>query len=205
MKKLVYDEQLVEIPLEKPVAYPVDCALLLRTLFQPHLLSTFRKGTDILRAALLINLCIDLCGRIGELLVRTRFYDDEGIEILDESVLGSILTWGRVKFELHQDNPTQPVRVSAELMVKGMKGQKRMPGLFKGIPLSTLTPESAFDDSVRLLLYLAIIEGHLVNERITGLHCLQKFRPGPLGMELLTKESSDNIPVFIDGTSINRP
>jgi hypothetical protein len=160
------------MPLEKPVAYPTDSSLLLSALYRPHLLSTFRNGMDILRATLLINLCIDLCGRVGELLVRQRYYDDDGNEILDETVLGFILTWGRVRFELHQANPSQPVRVSAVVKITGMKGQKKIPGLYKEIPLSALTPEHAFDDSVRLLLYLAIIEGHLVNEDITGLDCL---------------------------------
>lgn len=203
VEKLLCDEKLETMPLEKPVAYPADSALLLSALYRPHVPSTFRNGTDILRATLLINLSIDLCGRIGELLIHQLYYDDQGVEILDDSVIGCVLTWGRVKFQVHRVDPAGPVRVSAVVEITGMKGMKKTPGFFKKIPLSTLPPEHAFDDSVRLLLYLAIVEGHFVNERITGVHCLQQLQPGPFGMELAIKESSKNIPVFVDG--IGRP
>lgn len=58
-------ESLNLISFDKLIVYPADSTLLLKALFQPHFLVKFKNLTEVLRAALLINLCIDLCGRIS--------------------------------------------------------------------------------------------------------------------------------------------
>ncbi|KAK9360820.1 hypothetical protein V1504DRAFT_433356 [Lipomyces starkeyi] len=181
---------------DKPVAYPQDVTFLIRNLFRPE--AKFTSMHQVLQFVLLLNLCIDLMGRIGELLYNGR-NDVPEEYIINEPWLSYLLIWRRVTFWAHlQDDGS--IKFTVVLRITGMKGQKRTPSLFKEIPLHSLSPEAALEDSCRLILYLAILEGHLEIDSLNGLASIQRLQTTCTGTRLQIKESSLDLPVFQQST-----
>jgi hypothetical protein len=187
---LAPQENLNLMPEGKAVAYPKDVTFLIKNLFRPEILAKFVSMHQVLQFTLLLNLNIDLMGRIGELVLVGASADDPAEKWLDY-----LLIWRRVTFWVHlQDDGS--VKFSANVRITGMKGQKKTPGLFKEIPMTHLLPEEALEDSCRLLLYLAILEGHMEIDSVDSLASIQNLLTTKTGTRLKIKESSLDLPVF---------
>ncbi|KAK9244339.1 hypothetical protein V1506DRAFT_541711 [Lipomyces tetrasporus] len=183
---------------DKAVAYPKDVMFLISNLFRPDVLAKFPSMHQALQFVLLLNLTIDLMGRIGELLFNTT----------NEPWLSYLLIWRRVTFWAHvQDDGS--INFSVVLRITGMKGQKKTPGLFKEVPLHSLSPEAGLEDSCRLILYLAILEGHLEIDSLDGLASIRRLQTTRTGTRLQIKESSLDLPVSqqstLSGDLMGRP
>ncbi|KAK9244338.1 hypothetical protein V1506DRAFT_507590 [Lipomyces tetrasporus] len=196
---LAPQEELNLLPEDKAVAYPKDVTFLISNLFRPEVLAKFPSMHQALQFVLLLNLNIDLMGRIGELIFVGIRPDDADENTITEPWLSYLLIWRRVTFWAHlQDDGS--IKFSVVLRITGMKGQKRTPGLFKEVPLQSLSPEAGLEDSCRLILYLAILEGHLEIDSLDGLASIQRLRTTRTGTKLQIKESSLDIPVFQQST-----
>ncbi|KAK9429805.1 hypothetical protein V1505DRAFT_373058 [Lipomyces doorenjongii] len=205
---LAPQEKLNLIPEDKAVAYPKDVTFLISNLFRPDVLAKFPSMHQALQFVLLLNLSIDLMGRIGELLFVGIRNDDSDDNTGIEPWSSYLLIWRRVTFWAHlQDDGS--IKFSVVLRITGMKGQKRIPGLFKEIPLHSLSPEAGLEDSCRLILYLAILEGHLELDSLDGLASIQTLQTTGTGTRLQIKESSLDMPVFqqstLSGDLMGRP
>ncbi|KAK9344591.1 hypothetical protein V1522DRAFT_393330 [Lipomyces starkeyi] len=138
-------------------------------------------------------------GRIGELLLVGIRHDDAHENATTEQWLSHLLIWRRVTFWAHLRHDGS-ITFSVVLRITGMKGQKRTPGLFKEVPLHSLSPDAGLEDSCRLILYLAILEGHLEIDSLDGLASVQRLQTSGTGTRLRMKESSLDIPVFQQST-----
>jgi len=96
--------------------------------------------------------------------------------------------------KINQDDDS--IKFSVDVRITGMKGQKKTPGLFKEVPLTHLLPEIALEDSCRLLLYLAIVKGHLEMDAVDSLSSIQNLQTTKTRTRLQIQESSLDLPVF---------
>lgn len=76
-----------------------------------------------------------------------------------------------------------------------MKGMKLDQSKFKRLPVSLLSTRSAIEDSMRLLLVLALMDGTL-DDGINSWEDLMRLRPPPTGALVRIKPSVAELPVF---------
>ncbi|MCJ1391374.1 hypothetical protein MMC18_004238 [Xylographa bjoerkii] len=171
----------------KPFAYGKDMQKIMQTLFSPAHIATFRNTHEVLLIALFINIISDNSGRIGELLA-TRRGTKKG-----KTTRSNVLRWGQdVKIWVMRNNRGVPeLGGTFTTTVSKQAGHKL---LRKGTPLFLTPPNLALQDSLRLLVTLALIEGHF--EDVTSWEDILKFDPGATEKILRFKPSSLSVPIF---------
>jgi hypothetical protein len=75
-----------------------------------------------------------------------------------------------------------------------MKGMKLDDSKFKRVAINLLSTQSAVEDSMRLLLVLALMDGIL--DGIDSWEDLMRLRPPPTGALIHIKPSMAELPVF---------
>jgi Protein of unknown function (DUF3435) len=166
----------------KPVARVQDVSLLIETLYTPISLCSFSTMRSVLHLDLLINLLIDSAGRIGEIVQQSH------------APLEQCLRWEDIELWARKEKKTGAVRIYAIVCFRWQKGKRGKPEDVKKICLKLLDTQYVFQDSLRLLLYLALIEGHL--EDVRTWEDIQSLDPSEDGSRIRVKESSMQLPVF---------
>jgi len=167
----------------KPIARMPDVRILLRTLYSGLSLCSFGTMRSVLYLNLFINLAIDSCGRIGEIVPSSKAPPEQ------------CLVWDNIEFWVKPplDGETTP-RFYAIVNFIWLKGKRLDPGEYKKICPRLLSPKFAFEDSLRLLLYVALIEGHFKD--ISSWDGLRSLVAHPNGSLIRIKDESKNLPVL---------
>ncbi|KAI9876171.1 MAG: hypothetical protein M1830_007093 [Pleopsidium flavum] len=100
----------------KLITYTKNVILLLRGLYEPATLCSFGTTRAVLYLTLFIDLAIDSCGRVGEIIPT------------DSKRQGECLHWDDVIFYLHRV-VRGFLRFSANVTFKWLKGMRTKPGL----------------------------------------------------------------------------
>lgn len=134
----------------RPIVYKKDFELIVKALYSPLGLRQVVSMRILLHINLFMLLMIDTCSRIHE-LVATAAYPNNYIRWRD------IQFWA---FNTEGLDERRQFRISAVVKVSNLKGQKDKPDKYKDIPLTLLSTSLCFEDSLRLILYIAILDGH---------------------------------------------
>jgi hypothetical protein len=165
----------------KPVARMSDVTILLSTLYTDVSLCSFVNPRSVLYLNLFINLAIDSCGRIGEIACANKAPKEQCLKWED------IELWAK-------EGPEGKVLFYGILNFRWLKGKKRQEKDFKKVCLKLLDKQFMFEDSLRLLLYTALLEGHLTDFRTW--EDLEGLTASTYGSKIRIKESSMTIPVL---------
>jgi hypothetical protein len=174
----------------KPFAYGKDVSTIIRCLFDPGILHAFRSLKYIPYTLLCINLLLDASGRIGELCPphpSKRFYDP-----LEEVPCWH---WGDIEiYAFPHPDRAECVEIWVMAWMIWLKGSKLSKKEWKKSVFRMLPTEWALEDTCRLLLVTALIEGHI--EDLDSWDALMKPSPSPEGTLIPLKESSKTLPVL---------
>ena len=169
----------------KPIAHMEDVVELLKTLYSPISMISYVNVRALCHFNLLINILVDSCGRIGEVLPTTRTQEEQ------------CLHWEDVEFWVKpSSDPTSDLKVElyGRLTFRWLKGHRNDPETHKVIPLSLLPPHRAFEDTLRQLIYTAIVERHF--QDITAWSDIESLHPAKYGQMIPIKRSSLKLPVL---------
>jgi len=134
------------VAVSKPIARQADVTIIIQQLFSPLGLRQVLSMRVILHICIFINLMIDTCGRIHEITATERYPDQ-------------YLRWKDVK--LYVFNKDGERSLSAVIRVSGQKGWKDSPERYQEFFFNLLPSELWAEDTLRLLLFEAIIDGHI--------------------------------------------
>jgi hypothetical protein len=176
---LVRDKNLNLATRPKPNTFARDVTHILRCLFQPLTLCSMNSPRMVWYLCLFINLAIDSCGRIGE--------------ILENSYPGQFLSWSDCEFWVHQGLDSRNV-LSAIIKFTCLKGKKLKPSEYKKITLRLLPIHLAYEDTLRQLLLLGIVEGHF--DDVESWEDIERLEASPTGSLLAVKQASSKLPVL---------
>jgi hypothetical protein len=87
------------------------------------------------------------------------------------------------------------VHFEAVITFQFLKGMKLDESRYKRVPVSLLSTRSAVEDSMRLLLMLALMDG-ILDDGLNSWEDLMRLRPPPQGAQLRIKPSMAELPVF---------
>jgi len=168
--------------ISKPTAHRADVAVVLRALFSPLGLRQVLCMRTVLNLAIFINLMVDTCGRIHEITATERYKE-------------CYLRWKDLKVYAFKINGAVSLR--ATLKVSNLKGKKDRPDEYKTIPLSLLPSSLCFEDSLRLLLYAALADGHITGvSNWSELEALCSQCHSETGLQVVFRESSLELPLI---------
>lgn len=177
----------------KPIAYRKDAALILRCLFEPASLCSFGTVRSVLYLTLFITLAIDSCGRIGEIIPP------------DPQRQAECLHWSDIEFHIRRRKDA--VDFTANVTFKWLKGMRTKPSEYKTVSIRLLPQRFAFEDTLRLIINLALVEGHF--EDVESWKDFDRLQIGPELKVLRLKQSSLALPVLLgvsmDGIVSNNP
>lgn len=157
-----------------------DVTTLLSALFSVEFMATFNTTRDVLQLGLFINLAVDCCGRVSELVAPGSISNGD-----------KCLRWGHVEFFAFQVNGM--VEISAKVAFAGLKGPGIDSKRHKTIPLRILPLELAAEDSLLQLITIGLIDG--VFENISSWSDFDNLMPGPSGTRISLRESVKVKPV----------
>lgn len=141
-------EGLTTIMHDKPVAHSPDLTFILSKLYDPEYLQTFENMRTVLNLTLYMTMMVDTCGRGGELA--RNFNHEEHM----------CLRWQDVEFYTFQSSDNHEFDIRANVKIRWQKNQTLDESAYKTIALPGLLPPSfALEDTLRLLLNLAILDG----------------------------------------------
>jgi hypothetical protein len=136
-----------QLGISKPIAHRADVSLIIKHLYSPLGLRQVLSMRVILHVGIFINLMMDTCGRIHE-ITSTEKYPEQ------------YLRWEHLK--VYAFNRGGRISLSAVLKVSGLKGMKDKPEQYKEYVLHLLPLKLWPEDTLRLLLLEALIDGHIV-------------------------------------------
>lgn len=140
-----------QLVVSKPIAYAEDVTLILSKLYSPLGLRGCMSMRIVLNMSLFINLMVDACGRAHE-LISARKYPE------------LYLTWQNIKIYVFK-NKRGEVEFAGTVRLTNLKGLKDRPEKWKEMPLKLLPTQMCFEDSLRLLIFAALIDGRFPNAR----------------------------------------
>jgi hypothetical protein len=168
---------------KKQTAMPADLTKLRQALFQVEYLATFTDCRAPLQFALFLVLIVDCSGRAGELVAPSNTKTDNNKH----------LKWSRVS--LYAFPTPAGVTIRANIAWEDLKDPKPPSNRQKIIPLRLLPLSLAGEDSPRMLLILAFIDGEF--ENLNSWDDIQTLHPGPDGAEILLKPSALKLPASL--------
>jgi len=149
------------IAISKPIVRQADITTIIQQLFSPLGLRQVLSMRVVLHVCIFINLMVDTCGRIHEITATDRYPDQ-------------YLRWKDLKLYVFNKNGERSL--SAVLRVSGLKGWKDSPEKYQEFYFNLLPSELWAEDTLRLLLFEAIIDGHIpgiYKHTCTTCHLLQ--------------------------------
>jgi hypothetical protein len=165
----------------KPTARLADVSMLLRTLYTDISLCSFGTMRGVLYLNLFLNLLIDGCGRIGEIVRGSKAPEEQ------------CLKWGDIEIWAKRV-PESNVQIYGIVNFVWLKGKRLIPKEYKKVCLNLLGTQFVFEDSLRLLLYIALIEGHF--EDVRTWEDLESLNASEYGSLVRIKDSSKDLPVL---------
>jgi len=138
-----------DLGISTPIAHASDVSIILREMYSPLGIRQVRSMRILLNLSIFVNLMIDGCARIHE-LVSTERYPEH------------YLRWKDVQFWVFRSRDTSDIRISGLVKLKYLKGLKDSPDKWKEIPLMLLSPSRWMEHSLRLIIYAALIDGHII-------------------------------------------
>ena len=176
----------------KPIAYSKDVTTILRCLFSPTMMASYPSPKAVWYMCLCINLVIDSCSRIGEIV---KSYQDRAAR-------EQFLMWGDVEFWVFPDPSSVGKNFfTAILTFKWLKGKRTDQSKWKKTTLRLLPVELAFEDTLRQLLILALSDGILAG--ITTWDQLERLRPAPTGSRIAIDPSYNAKAILLAPSSKN--
>ncbi|KAK2751369.1 hypothetical protein FQN55_001106 [Onygenales sp. PD_40] len=172
----------------KPIARSAEVDILLQTLYTDQSLCSYNHLRDVLYINLFLNLAVDSCGRIGEIVCAGKSKKEH------------CLHWGDV--ELWAKQTDGALKIEALVTFHWLKGRRDDPNEYKQIPLRLLPPQFVFHDTLRLLLFVALLEGHL--EDVRSWEELESLKPPEYASVIRIKESSKKIPILRSITQLGQ-
>ena len=170
------------LAITKPVAHRCDVTMILRALFSPLGLRQVLSMRVVLNMSIFINLMVDTCGRKHEIVSSEKYPE-------------LYLRWRDLRVFVFKTNDN--IHLSANLRLNNLKGLKDQPEEYKEICLTLLPPALCFEDSLRLLLYAALIDGHIKGARNwEELETLMSYCDTDTGILLPFHESSLDLPLI---------
>jgi hypothetical protein len=159
----------------KPLAYAEDATTVVRSLLDGEFQWCFRTLRQLLYFLVSMNLLIDTSGRVGELCLSSQDPNH-------------VTHWEDVEFYVF---PPKEEGGSNEVWAlftsRYTKGRKRKPSEYQKTVLHFLPTEWAFEDGCRLLLILALVEGHL--DGVDMWADIMASSPDPDGSQIYIKAS----------------
>lgn len=137
-----------DLAVSKPIAHRADVSLILRTMLSPLGLRQVMSMRVTLNLAIFINLHVDCCSRIHEITSTERYPNQ-------------YLRWKDLKVYVFKDEGTGNFNLAGLIKLRNCKGFKDKSDKWKEIPLMLLPSSLWFEDSLRLLIYAALIDGHI--------------------------------------------
>ncbi|KAI9796550.1 MAG: hypothetical protein M1833_006114 [Piccolia ochrophora] len=173
----------------KPMIIGNDLTSITQAVFSIAFMATFGDTRIPLLFGLYLGLAVDCCGRVSELLARSMKRTR-----LTKHQEKKCFRWGHVEIYAFPStkDAREAVTFKAKLQFDLLKSPFFDPTKTKTIPLRLLPPELASQDSLRLLIILALIDG--VFENHTSWSSLEKVRPGPHGTLIKFKDSFQDTP-----------
>ncbi|CAM6104069.1 unnamed protein product [Calypogeia fissa] len=115
-------------------------------------------------ANIVLNMLVDSCGQIGEILAHPR-------------KRAQCLTWGDLDFFLLSKSANGEPRIALLLHFKWLKGMRHDRTKFKGVPLQLLPPHMIFQDTTRRIACTSrsALQGVLVLSVMGGFTDLQRM------------------------------
>jgi hypothetical protein len=168
--------------ISKPVAHRADLTLVLQMLFSPLGLRQVMSMRVLLNLTIFLNLMVDTCGRIHEIVSTERYPE-------------LYLRWKDLQVYVFNQNGRHSL--GGILHVGNLKGMKDDPTHFKEIPLSLLPSSLCLEDSLRLLLIAALIDGHIKGARTwADLERIMSLCSSESGQLLPFTEASRDLPLI---------
>ncbi|KAI9170914.1 hypothetical protein HJFPF1_00391 [Paramyrothecium foliicola] len=172
----------------KPVAHLEDINLMVNKLYDPEFLETFVDMRQVLNFTLLCALTIDVCGR-GSGLARNPNQAEH-----------MCLRWGDVSFTSFQSVDNDNFDIQMIITIRWGKSMSLDESRYRCYTFSQLLPaEMALQDSLRLMINLALMDGIFGND-IKTWKDLKSFRlPASIaetGRRVPMKESVLKLPVL---------
>jgi hypothetical protein len=133
--------------LSKPVAYATDVTLILSKLYSPLGLRGCMSMRLVLNMSMFINFMVDTCGRAHEIVSTIRYPN-------------LYLRWRDVKIYVFK-SAEGGIEFTGNLRLTNMKGMKDEPDKWKEVPLKLMPVKLCFEDSLRLILLAALIDGRI--------------------------------------------
>ena len=133
--------------LSKPVAYATDVTLILSKLYSPLGLRGCMSMRLVLNMSMFINFMVDTCGRAHEIVSSFKYPD-------------VYLRWRDVKIYVFKSADGR-IEFTGIIRLTNMKGMKDEPGKWKEVPLKLMPVKLCFEDSLRLILLAALMDGRI--------------------------------------------
>ncbi|KAJ9649484.1 hypothetical protein H2199_000259 [Coniosporium tulheliwenetii] len=176
---------------KKPVAMTKDVTGLLEVLYSREYMAVFRTTREILYTSLFINLAVDCCGRIGEILRGGH----------KKANPTKYLRWSHVKlYAFNEDGKTV---LRALVAFSNLKSATIETNKTKTIPLRLLPLHMTAQDTLRQLVILGLIDGVFENVRCWA--DFDNLDPGEHSTLIKMSDSEMLKPVFrrVDAHSVN--
>ncbi|EHK16055.1 uncharacterized protein TRIVIDRAFT_65122 [Trichoderma virens Gv29-8] len=172
----------------KSVAHTEDVTFILSKLYSPEYLNRFPDMRTVLNLTLYIVLVVDLCGRGSEIARNPS------------RPVHQCLHWEDVEFYTFQRIDDNEFDIRVNIKVRWSKGQTADESRYHTVPFTSLLPPSmALEDTLRLLLTLALIDG-VFDYGITTWEDLASLRLPPhiakTGRRIAIKKEFLSVPVL---------
>jgi hypothetical protein len=167
---------------EKTLTLPKDVTAILRKLFSIDYMTKFSSTRNELYLSLFINLAVDCCSRISEILAPGDTQHGDRCLRVEHIKLYAVRLDGRVTLQ-------------AKVQYKGPKGRTLARNKQKTIPLRLLPLELAAEDTLRQLVTLLLIDD--VFESIKSWIDFKALDAGPNGTLIRFKDSEKGKPMSI--------
>ena len=152
---------------------------LLSSIFSDLCLASSGTGRAVLYFVLFINLAIDSCGRIREIVPSSKALITHCLHWSDSEI------WVK---PAEENAVGRFPKIYALVEFQWLKGQRLSGKNFEKVCIHLLCSQFAFQDTIRLILLLGIIKGHSVDVKTwEDLRCLHS---NPSGSRLRIKISS---------------
>jgi hypothetical protein len=119
----------------------------MKTLFSANFLGTFSNWRQVLNLAIFLNILVDFGGRGGEIAWNRS------------TPVNTCLLWEDVKVYAFWGGEIEGVDIKANIAFRHLKGMELGPSKYKTVPFSLHTTEMALQDTLRLLLIMAFMDG----------------------------------------------
>ena len=137
-----------DLAISKPIAHRADVSLILRKMLSPSGLRQVLSMRVLLDMAVFINLIVECCARIHGVSSTERYPNQ-------------YLRWKNLKIYVFKHEETAEITIAGLIKLSNIKGLKDEPDKWKEIPLILMPSSLWLEDSLRLLIFAALIDGHI--------------------------------------------